>query len=447
MKNKRLLPILSTSALLAISLSACTTAESTTNPTAAQISDETQSSTLESEENSITSNNNSSTAKIQTFSLNKDNGSDLLLYNTLVNKSDNCMFSPYSLKDAFSLLYYGTNDTVKNEFKSVLGIDENNVEKIREYDKSAKDIDGFNVANRVYINKEMKDDLNVDVLNLDDQLYNEFDVRNAEAEAERINQFVSDNTNGKITDLVDKDTIKPDSAMILINALYFNQPWDFDEDTIKWKEDGKKYKGFTNSGYSIRNVKEVSDGDIDVLRLYYDDATYVKEGDIAAPKYAMTIFAPSETSNENKVDEYFSNLSKEEFENILDFDDYTGLGNYTEAEFHVPNFEFKNKFSLTDTLKDLGMKETFNAAGDGFLAIGPVSVSDVIQSTYIMTTEKGTEAAAATEIGVAAMAMVEPQEPVIKVVNANDDFVFVISDLETNDILFMGRVNQPSEEV
>ena len=366
------------------------------------------------------------------------------LYKGLVDKSENWMFSPYSLKDAFSLLYHGTNGEVRDEFMNVLGLNENVANGIREYDRKTAS-DNFKIANKVYINNLMRDDLNTDVLQLDNRLYDGLDVLKPEAEADRINQFVSNATNNKITDLVASSAITPDSAMLLINALYFNQPWDFDEKTVVWNEDGKNYKAFGSDDYPIENVKEVDNKSIDVLKLYYEDVTFFDNG-VEKPKFAMTILAPSIDSETNNVDGYMEALTDAELNELLNFNDYKGLSDYTNVDFTVPDFEFENKFSLKDPLKKLGMKEAFNAETEGFKDLGDVYVSDVIQAAYVKCNDKGTEAAAATQIGmVSRSALVIPEEKTKHVI-VDDTFVFIISDLETDDILFMGRVIQPSEK-
>ena len=366
---------------------------------------------------------------------------DIGMYKNFVNKNENWMFSPYSIKDAFSLLYEGTEGKVKDEFETVLGLNEESVAAIREYDAfiKASDTDSVKIANRAYVSNDdkIRNALDIDVLGLDKDEIKDLQVDDPKAAAEDINTFVSDTTNEKIENFISEDFINEDTSLILVNALYFNQAWNFDKGTISWN-DGKQYKAFKSKDYLLSCIKEVDDGNIDVLRL-----NYINDED-SRSNYAMTIFCKSENTKDNHVDQYFESLTDNELKLVMDFKN-NRLNGYDKAEFYVPNFEFKNKCSLVQSLQRMGMVEAFSSS-DGFRKLGPVCISDVVHATYIKTNETGTEAAAATGIGMKTMsARIEEQK--VKKVMANDTFVFVISDIDTDDILFMGRVVQPTEPV
>lgn len=367
---------------------------------------------------------------------------DIRMYKNFVNKNENWMFSPYSIKDAFSLLYNGTEGKVKDEFETVLGLNEQSVAAIREYDAFIKtsDTDSIKLANRAYVSDDdkIRNALDIDVLGLDKDEIKDLQVDDPKAAAEDINAFVSDTTNEKIENFISEDFINEDTSLILVNALYFNQAWNFNKGTITWS-DGKQYKAFQDKNYSLSNIKEVDDGNIDILRLNYIN----DESD--RNNYAMTIFCKSENATDNHVDQYVESLSDDGFMDIMNFNDYAGLKEYDKVEFYVPNFEFENKYSLVKKLQDMGMIDAFHSA-DGFKKLGPVYISDVVHAAYIKTDETGTEAAAATGIGMKTMSA-RVEEPKVKKVIANDTFVFVISDTNTDDILFMGRVTQPTEIV
>lgn len=418
-----------------MSLTACT---ATTNNTPTQPTD--NPATLPSESTKPTNPTESAESSEPTDETGNTMNIDIGMYKNFVNKNENWMFSPYSIKDAFSLLYNGTDGSVRNEFETVLGLNDKTVSAIRDYDASTKasDTDSVKIANRAYVSNddEIRNTLNIDVLGLDEDEIKDLQIDNPKAAAEEINIFVSDTTNEKILNFITEDFIHDDTSLILVNALYFNQAWDFDKGTITWN-DGKQYKAFQDKGYSLSNIKEVDDGNIDILRLNYIN----DESD--RNNYAMTIFCKSENATDNHVDQYFEALSDDKFMDIMNFNNYAGLKEYDKAEFYVPNFEFENKYSLVKKLQDMGMVDAFSSA-DGFRKLGPVYISDVVHATYIKTDETGTEAAAATGIGMKTMSA-RVEEPKVKKVIANDTFVFVISDKNTDDILFMGRVTQPTE--
>src|SRR5690606_15118498 len=96
---------------------------------------------------------------------------------------------------------------------------------------------------------------------------------------------------------------------------------------------------------------------------------------------------------------------------------------------------------LAETLQTLGMTEAFSANAD-FSGMTPdlnLAIGDVIHKAIIDVNEKGTEAAAAT-----AVVIVDTSVPVADVeLDLNRPFLFLIRDVETNAILFLGRLADP----
>lgn len=87
----------------------------------------------------------------------------------LKNNAGNFVFSPYSVKDCFSILYPAAGGTTKDELDRVLGFSETPVEYYKGNDEAQvfnKD-SGVSIVNKAYINKDMKDETNADVLSTD----------------------------------------------------------------------------------------------------------------------------------------------------------------------------------------------------------------------------------------------------------------------------------------
>jgi serpin B len=108
----------------------------------------------------------------------------------------------------------------------------------------------------------------------------------------------------------------------------------------------------------------------------------------------------------------------------------------------MPRFTFEWDASLKDVLSALGMSIAFIADADfsGMNERGGLFISDVIHKAFVAVDEEGTEAAAAT-----AVIMVEGAAPMPEVVVTIDrPFIFLIRDIETGAILFVGRVVNPS---
>lgn len=385
---------------------------------------------------------------------NKDRYS-LSLYKAFKDKDKNFVFSPYSITDCFSLVYDGTSGKTREEMDTILGFGSRRTDYYRNYDNQTKYYDGkgVKVANRGYINKNFEQYINKELLGTDDI---EILEMNGEA-ADKMNKFIEDTTEKKITNLIGRDAITEDNTMVLINALYLKKSWDFDEKVVTWK-DGQNYDGFGEM-LDIMVVKEATP-EIDVLKLSYDsDIDYEKmweiEGDdkIEAFKnqydqnnYCMYIICNNSESKEEKVDEFIDSLDADKLNELLDFSDYKGLEGYTDVSFEIPNFEVKTQNSIVNKLKDIGFESAFNGMTEDFKKLGPVYISDILHGAYIKVDEKGTEAAAATAMMMEACGMAaEPEEKMIKEVKADEDFVFILKDMTNDNILFMGRIMKPSE--
>lgn len=110
----------------------------------------------------------------------------------------------------------------------------------------------------------------------------------------------------------------------------------------------------------------------------------------------------------------------------------------TDVDLRLPKFDFKNKLGLNEYLKALGIQDIFKGLPNA-LDI-PENVSSVTQNSYIKVDENGTEAAAVTLIVDRAVGMHDPVE--YTEMKVNRPFGFVIREMESGMILFMGKVTK-----
>jgi serpin B len=111
----------------------------------------------------------------------------------------------------------------------------------------------------------------------------------------------------------------------------------------------------------------------------------------------------------------------------------------------LPQWDFQTSTALAEQLQALGMTDAFGAAADfsGITTDEPLYIGNVIHQANITVTEAGTEAAAATAVGMdAAAAPGEQPEPVGMTVD--HPFVFAIRDSASGAVIFHGRVTDPS---
>ncbi|MFK7934802.1 MAG: serpin family protein, partial [Saprospiraceae bacterium] len=107
----------------------------------------------------------------------------------------------------------------------------------------------------------------------------------------------------------------------------------------------------------------------------------------------------------------------------------------------LPKFKMEYDIKLKSTLKAMGMTEAFSDASDFSQLVkqGGVKVDEVIHKAFIEVDEVGTEAAAVTVV-----VIIETSVPALPTVRADKPFLFVIRENQTNSILFMGRLSDPT---
>lgn len=342
----------------------------------------------------------------------------LNLYNKGVDKTSNWCFSPYSLLDCMSIIAMDVQGDTKAEY-DMLGA--SNWQFFADYDKKLPE--GLSISNRAYINEDMKDATNTDFVRPGCDIHVlKFD----DAALQLINDNVSHDTNGKIERIF--DFLEPDKPSCFVNAVYFNNKWDWEAKDVVWKGDSELRPGFGDD-IGIDCVKELSP-EIDMVRLEYPGTDF-----------AMYVMCPN-----HEVEGLTSKNLDSFMENDFSFDMLTPNTEdlWDEALFRMPSFEFSAQPEVQDALMGIGVKSIFGDTAD-FGQLGRLYVGSIVQKTYVKVNNKGTEAAAATGMMMNAMSA-QPMEVRRKSVIVNQDFVFVIKDEAKDVVLFMGRVTDPVGE-
>jgi len=125
-----------------------------------------------------------------------------------------------------------------------------------------------------------------------------------------------------------------------------------------------------------------------------------------------------------------------------------------EVQLTMPKWEFTSSFGLNKALSDMGMPVAFvppvpgscspqSANFSGMDGDCDLYISDVIHKAFISVDEEGTEAAAATAVIVGVTSMPLPEETVVMTIDR--PFIFLIRDIQTGTILFLGRVMNPAQ--
>lgn len=364
------------------------------------------------------------------------------LYRMLAADRDgNLIFSPASISLALGMAYAGARGKTEAEIKDVLNLPMRGSELAAVAGRLQEELAVFGgncgpelkIANSLWGQSgfEFRTAFLQALRSHYGSEFAEVDFAGEPANAcDRINAWTLEQTAGRISDLLSPAAVNELTRLILVNAVYFKCAWsdEFEE------------RATTPAAFWITPERSV---EARLMRrtgeyLYAESPLWqavrlAYSGDY----FSMTILLPRQkgwlAELESSLDAEFLN----ELEKVLA---------RREVELHMPRLRVESQFALAPTLRSMGMRETFDphrADFSGITRSERVFLSEVIHKTYIDVDERGTEAAAATAVVMAAgFAPGEPEEPVV--FRADHPFTFMIRDERTSSILFMGRLANPS---
>lgn len=248
----------------------------------------------------------------------------------------------------------------------------------------------------------------------------------AETSRQTINAWVEKKTEGKIKDLLPQGSVTALTRLVLTNAIYFNAAWakTFDE---KLTQPGP----FTRAdGTQVQVPMMKSTGS-----MAYAKGTGWQA--VALPYDGLELDMVVLVPDAGQLGAFEAAFDVKALAGML-----TALAPQ-QVELHFPKFEFTAQAGLADVLKKLGMTLAFDpAAADlsGMDGKKDLFVSDVLHKAFIKVDEKGTEAAAATAVVVGTTSVPPPPLPLL----VDRPFLFLIRDLQTKAVLFVGRVVDPT---
>lgn len=240
-----------------------------------------------------------------------------------------------------------------------------------------------------------------------------------------INDWISTHTEGRIPEMLDPSDIDTWTILLLVNAIYFKAQWEVsfvDTEAVQpfYKLDGQTVDA--NMMHLLQDYKFTEGDGWLAVEVPYDGR-----------QLSMVIVLPASGR----------------FEEIQGSMDQAFVASVTQSltdttlNLSMPKFTLRTRLALRESLSEMGMPIAFNDQFADFSGIGPppIWIQRVLHEAFVAVDENGTEAAAATVIVVDGGC--GPGSPP-RSVTLNRPFIFMIRDLPTNTILFMGRVLDPS---
>jgi serine protease inhibitor len=370
------------------------------------------------------------------------------LYGQLHNRSGNLFFSPESISTALAMTYAGARADTAAEMAKTLhftlppGQLHPAMGTLLRDRNAAHDGYQLKEADALWVQEGYA--LLPEFLKLNKDNYeaglNQVDFKGAtETSRQTINLWAEQRTENKIRELLTPGILSHDTRLVLTNAIYFKGDWD-----KQFKKEDTNEEDFHLSAaqaiktplmHMTKGFNYFEGGSFQALEIPYKNK-----------ELSMILLLPKAMEG---LSEFEQSLSPANMQQLLE--QLRPAGNVIVT---MPKFKIEAQFGLVPTLIAMGMKEAFDRNMADFTGTassktmqldgnGNLYISAVIHKAYVDVDEEGTEAAAATGVGVKRATGVHRAEPPI-IFRADHPFMFLIRDNRSGSILFIGRVTNPS---
>jgi serpin B len=248
-----------------------------------------------------------------------------------------------------------------------------------------------------------------------------------------INSWVDTHTHGLITKLFDPGVIKPTTALVLANAVYFTGRWQTMFDATKTVDATFHAAGGASQSVPFMTLSAP-------LRMTPLTITHLGTSDSggASPyeavelpykggRFAALVVMPTTGTLADFVD----GLSPGSLDRIV------GGLRRTGAVLSMPRFQLSDAHDLNGVLQSMGVRDIFGPADLSGMTPAPLQVQQVEQRAFLKVDENGTKAAAATGVATTTAAPLA--------VTIDRPFLFLVRDMKTGAVLFESEVQNPTQ--
>ena len=350
-------------------------------------------------------------------------------------KNESIIVSPISITYALGMLNNGAAGDTQEQINNVLGFGSTGVDSINDFClkmlKTAPALDPdtkIMIANTIFMNKG--NNIKPEFKKKANTYYNAYpetrDFHDGKT-MDVINKWASDHTEKMIKKILDENTFDPDAVSYLLNAIYFKGEW-----TIKFDKDLTQDEEFIHAGNTSELIKRPMMHSNEHFEYAEIDGYQVLRLPYGNKSYQMTILLP--IVEDNKLNALPAVPSAETWSKInKNMDSYL-------VDLKLPRIDTNTDIELPDIMSALGMPDAFNADKADFsnFCDTETCIGMMKQVAAINLDEEGTEASAVTVIGMVNTAFT-PDTPQIKYFHANHPFIYIISEISSNAIFFIGQ--------
>jgi serpin B len=379
----------------------------------------------------------------QVITLSKETAEFSFSFYSTLDHSSNFVFSPYSIFSSLSMLYVGSKEETSQEIQKALFTNflQNKISPIfsqlqHNLIPNTKIIDGYalDIANGLWVDQDtyvLSDFLHAAEEDFDAKVQ-DLDFHEAEKAITLMNEWISNQTRGKIPSLIQPGDITGATRMVVTNALYFKGNW-MAPFSPKSTSPGPFYLSSKNS-INVPMMQQTYSFP------YFENDLFQL---IALPfigksrqnnTLAFLIYLPKLDIDVATVEQNLNAIQLQTTLNQLK----TEL-----VDVKIPRFALKMRFDLNATLQEMGIKSAFSddANFSGIDGMCDLFLSKVVHESFLSLDEAGVTAAAATAASLNVTSVLEKKPPISFI--ADHPFLFFIVDMKYKTPIFMGKLSNP----
>ena len=365
----------------------------------------------------------------------------LKLYEELKERDGNLFLSPYSVRTALAMTFAGANGRTAEQMKEVLALRGEGpaphlslAALARELERrNGKNGNELHVANSLWGQRGAE--FVPGFLELIERNYGaglrRADFAGATEDARlAINRWVAAETEQRIEELIEKDDLSPLTELVLANAIHFQASWPNRFDPKNTRE--RNFLARVREGEELvtREVRVPMMYKLDEFGFRRAEGVQVLELPYSGGELSMVILLPDARDGLPGLE---PRLSPALLSRLLKDLPKQKLG------IHLPKFEARTHVRLEETLAAMGMPDAFDGKLADFSGMSTTTqlwIDTVVHESVVSVDEEGTVAAGATAV------MMKKRGYAF---HASHPFLYLIRDVKTGTILFLGRMVDPTQ--
>jgi len=357
----------------------------------------------------------------------------------LLISDDNPLLSPFSLNSSLLMTYLGAKGTTRLQMKGALGYTLPDPKLGSIYAKLFTPLRSeLHLANGMWVDNSTI--ILPSYTNLIEKdfsgIVKKLSFTHSNEATSTINDWVEKNTEGQITDFLPLGLLSENTKLVLTSALFYKGKWEKPFETKKTAA-----KSFHLASGDIEMVPMMSqEGNFSYFENTETQLLVLPlEASASDSSLALLVYLPKQNIKHN-VFNYYYKLEEGQKGRYLSY-----LDKVEEKTVAVtlPKFTFNQKRNLNTLLKEMGIENAFTPGANfsGITGKEDLHISDLIHQSLFSIDEGGVLAVGVSGV-VFGLKSAPPQGSPVAF-EADHPFFYLLVDLDTKLILFMGTCDNP----